>query len=404
MTVSLWQRLDPNPARATADVVIVGGGISGLSAALACEAKGLRVFLVEQDFVGARASGRNAGYLMRGGAENYALGCERYGRDAARFLWKFNEDNLIALRRLGAASLPGFADRASCLVALGGPEVGELERSGAMLAEDGFDVGMVRPGDGAPDDALWRSGRPVVGLVNPGDAVCSPVELLGLLRSGLARTEVVVGSRVYGIEGRGGGVLVRCRGWSVEAGHALVCTNAYGPELLPELKGLIEPNRGQMLAMRPERVEDGRLAMSYYINHGSEYIRSGPGGTVLVGGARKSHEGAERTDRDGVSAGVQAELERWARELVCDRFTVTARWSGIMGFSPDGMPIVRACDAGFGADGRVWFCGGLTGHGMGMGHLTARVAVGAMLDGAANPFWLGVGGERRFAGAGPAGG
>jgi glycine/D-amino acid oxidase-like deaminating enzyme len=400
MTVSLWQRLDPNPARATADVVIVGGGITGLSAALACEARGLRVFLVEQDFVGARASGRNAGYLMRGGAENYTLGCERYGREGARFLWKFNEDNLIELRRLGAGSLPGFADRASCLVALGEPEAGELERSAAMLAEDGFDVGLVRPGDGAPDDAMWKSGRPVVGLINPHDAVCSPVELLGLLRSGLARAEVVVGSRVYGIEERGDGVLVRCRGWAVEAGRVLVCTNACGPELLPELKGLVEPNRGQMLAMRPDRDGDGRLDMSYYLNHGSEYIRSGPDGTVLVGGARKSREAEERTGVDGINPGVQAELERWARELVTDRFVVTARWSGIMGFSPDGMPIVRACDAGFGAVGRVWFCGGLTGHGMGMGHLTAKVAVGAMLDGAPNPFWLGAGRERRFAGSG----
>lgn len=403
MTVSLWQRLDPNPSRATADVVIVGGGITGLSAALACEARGLKVFLAEQDFVGARASGRNAGYLMRGGAENYALGCDQYGRDATRFLWRFSEENLDALRALGAGSLPGFADRPSCLVALGEPEAGELERSAALMAEDGFDVGLVRPGVGAPDDALWGSGRPVVGLVNPGDAVCSPVELLGLLRSRLRRTEVVVGTRVFGIEGRaGGGVVVRCRGWSVEAGHVLVCTNAYGAELLAELRGLVEPNRGQMLALRPER--GGGLAMAYYLNHGSEYIRSGPDGTVLVGGARKSREAEERTDHDGINPGVQAELERWARELVCERFEVVARWSGIMGFSPDGIPVVRSCDAGFGADGRVWFCGGMTGHGMGMGHLAARVAVDAMLGGGANPFWLGAGGERRLAGAGPAGG
>ncbi|MCC5823416.1 MAG: FAD-binding oxidoreductase [Phycisphaerales bacterium] len=391
MTVSLWQRLEPRPMPAHADVAIIGAGITGLSAAMECEARGLRAIVVEQDFPGSKASGRNAGYLMRGAADNYAAAVRDLGRDRARFLWKWTEDNLRALRALGVGTLPGSADRPSCLAALGEPEAGELERSAELMRVDGFKVELIRPDAGAPDDPIWRSGRPVLGLVNPDDAVCSPIELVGLLRSKLSGTPVLTASRVFAIEHGPSGVTVRSRAHTVHAAHALVCTNAYARELLPEMAGLVTPNRGQMLALRPDNPAHADLAFAYYLNHGSEYLRAGPHGTVIIGGSRKHREAEERTDAEGLNPAVQDRLEHWARELITDRYAVTARWSGIMGFSPDGMPIVRACD---GADGRVWFCGGLTGHGMSMGHLTARHAVAAMLDGTPSLFGLHPDGSR----------
>ncbi len=385
MTVSLWQRLEPRPTPLETDVAIIGAGITGLSAAIECESRGLRCVVIEQDFPGARASGRNAGYLMRGAADNYAAAVRELGRGYARFLWKWTEDNLAALRALGAGTLPGFADRPSCLAALAGSEVGELQASADLLREDGFRVDIIHPGAGAPDDPIWRSGRPVLALVNPDDAVCSPIELVGLLRARLTTTTVLNSSRVYAIEPDAGRVTVRARNHTVHAAHCLVCTNAYAAELLNELDGLVVPNRGQMFAMRPHDSAHANLAYAYYLNHGSEYIRSGPDGTVVIGGARKHREAEERTDAEGLNPAVQARLEQWARDLITDRFEVIARWSGIMGFSPDGMPIVRPTREG---GGRVWFCGGLTGHGMSMGHLTARHAVNAMLDGTPSPFDL----------------
>lgn len=393
MTVSLWQRLEPVPARVEADVAIIGAGISGLSAAIECEARGLRCAVVEQDFPGARASGRNAGYLMRGAADNYAAAVRDLGRDRARFLWKWTEDNLKALRALGADTLPGFTNRPSCLAALPGVEVGELEQSAEMLEQDGFSVKLIRAGAGAQDDPIWRSGLPILGLINPHDAVCSPVELVGLLQARLTRTPILTASRVYAIDADETGVTVRARNHTIHAPRCLVCTNAYARELLPELASLVVPNRGQMFAMRPHDPAHADLAYAYYINHGSEYIRSGPpgAGTVVVGGARKHRESEERTDAEGLNPAVQDRLERWAAELITDRYEVIARWSGIMGFSPDGMPIVRPTRDGH---GRVWFCGGLTGHGMSMGHLTARHAVTTMLDGTNSPFDLRTDGSR----------
>ena len=108
MTISLWQR---NQAHETiqCDVAIIGAGISGLSAAIEFESRGLNCVVLEADFAGSRASGRNAGYLIRGAADNYALACKDLGRDTTRFLWEWTQQNLEGLKQLGIESTPGFA-------------------------------------------------------------------------------------------------------------------------------------------------------------------------------------------------------------------------------------------------------------------------------------------------------
>ena len=48
------------------DVAVIGGGFTGLSAALACAEKGLKVALLEAKTIGFGASGRNGGQLIPG--------------------------------------------------------------------------------------------------------------------------------------------------------------------------------------------------------------------------------------------------------------------------------------------------------------------------------------------------
>ncbi|MCR9077355.1 MAG: FAD-dependent oxidoreductase, partial [bacterium] len=72
MTISLWQRT-PTHETEQCDVAIIGAGITGLSAAIELESRGIRCIVLEADYAGSKASGRNAGYLIRGAAENYAL-------------------------------------------------------------------------------------------------------------------------------------------------------------------------------------------------------------------------------------------------------------------------------------------------------------------------------------------
>ncbi len=378
MTVSLWQRTPPHRTQ-QCDVAIIGAGITGLSAAIELESRGISAIILEADYAGSKASGRNAGYLIRGAAENYALASKQLGRDTAGFLWDWSQRNLAALKALGIESTPSYAQRPSCIVALGQPEHDELIESHDMMREDGFWCELVTP-ENAPSDPLWRSGRPTLGLLNPHDAVCSPIELINLLGASLTTTPVFEGAEVYRIEDEGDRIALLTRAVRVVCSRLLVCTNAYAPGLIHALRGVITPNRGQMIAVRPHKRSDSRLEFAYYLNHGSEYVRTAPGDQIIFGGARTYHADLEATSADETSDTVQDHLESFVRELITTEYDITARWSGIMGFSPDGMPVVARVPIHALKNNHVWFCGGLTGHGMSMGHQTARHAVRVMLE------------------------
>lgn len=69
------------PARA--DVVIVGGGFTGMSAALALTRRGAQVVVLEAGAVAGEASGRNGGHVNNGLAVDYAQLAERVGTGQA---------------------------------------------------------------------------------------------------------------------------------------------------------------------------------------------------------------------------------------------------------------------------------------------------------------------------------
>ncbi len=386
MTVSLWQRT-PSHKTEQCDVAIIGAGISGLSAAIELESRGISAIILEAEYAGSKASGRNAGYLIRGAAENYALASQQLGRDTARFLWDWTQQNLSGLKALGLESTPGFAARSSCIVSLKEQEHNELVESQKMLLEDGFAAELIKPEDG-PSDLLWRSKQPTLGLLNPNDAVCSPIELIGLLGATLTSTPIYEDAEVFRIEDDGNRIALRTRSVDVIASRVMICTNAYADELIPKLNGIITPNRGQMLAIKPKLASDAKLEFAYYLNHGSEYVRSAPDDQIIFGGARTYHAENEATSADGISDEVQSHLESFVRELLTIDYDITARWSGIMGFSPDGMPIIGKVPIHTLNNTDIWFCGGLTGHGMSMGFQTARHAIRVMLDNESTRFGL----------------
>jgi len=372
VTVSLWQR-SRNPERDQCDTVVIGAGVCGLGAAIELESRNVRTIVVDRGAVGGGASGRNAGFLMLGAAENYQAAIDTWGRDTARMLWAWTEDNLSALRTLGVESLESFDPIGSCLLALEQDEADQLEASRDLMREDGFDVELLRSGT----DSAWSSGRAILGLLNPDDAVVDPVELVRWLAS-LLDAPVCEHEEVTSIESSSRGATVRTSEREIACDRVLVCVNAHARHLLPQIAPLVEPNRGQMLAARMAGV---RLDHAYYANHGSEYVRPGPDGLIVVGGKRTSDHANEVGEQQGTSQRVQREIETFARELFGVEPEVVARWSGTMGFSSDGLPMIGPTDA----DRRVWFAGGFTGHGMSMGFLAGRRAAGCALEGKDSP-------------------
>ena len=78
----------PGGPSGRADVVVVGAGFTGLSAALALAKKGASVIVLEADRVASAASGRNGGMCNNGFAQDYAGLSSRLGRERANLLWR----------------------------------------------------------------------------------------------------------------------------------------------------------------------------------------------------------------------------------------------------------------------------------------------------------------------------
>ncbi|TCK30794.1 gamma-glutamylputrescine oxidase [Ancylobacter aquaticus] len=92
--------LPPLQGGARADVCVIGGGYTGLSAALHMAEAGLDVVLLEAGRVGSGASGRNGGQIHSGQRRDQDWLEARVGLDDAKALWRLAEDAKALLHDL----------------------------------------------------------------------------------------------------------------------------------------------------------------------------------------------------------------------------------------------------------------------------------------------------------------
>ena len=76
------------PPLARADAVVVGGGLNGVSAALALARRGADTVLLEKTEVGDGASGCNGGMCTTGLAISFPVAVERYGAERATHMFR----------------------------------------------------------------------------------------------------------------------------------------------------------------------------------------------------------------------------------------------------------------------------------------------------------------------------
>src|SRR5687767_14777073 len=91
-------RSDALPGKA--DVVVVGGGFTGLSAARALARRGAEVVVLEAGAVAAEASGRNGGHVNNGLAVDYATVAARVGAARAAAWYKAYDDAVDTVERV----------------------------------------------------------------------------------------------------------------------------------------------------------------------------------------------------------------------------------------------------------------------------------------------------------------
>jgi glycine/D-amino acid oxidase-like deaminating enzyme/nitrite reductase/ring-hydroxylating ferredoxin subunit len=362
-TASLWRETSGRrgfPRLAgdrDADVLVIGAGVSGLTAALLLQRAGRRALLVEARRIGAGETGNTTAHLTEIVDTRYHVLESRFGREGARGAAESSRaaiDRMEAFsRELGDAC--GFSRVPAYLYAEDDAQRRELEEELAALQRVGTDAALT---DSLP---LPISTRGAIRVER--QAQLHPMRYLAGLAERLvdAGGELLEETRVLEVED-GEPCVVTTAGGVVRAREVLVLTNQPISSKVA-LHTKIAAYRTYAVAARPRG--PWRPGLFWDMQDPYHYVRSqetSAGTFVIVGG--EDHKTGHKRD----TAGCFRSLERYA----VDRLGLGPaeyRWSGQVVEPVDGLPFIGKSS---GAD-HVYVATGFTGNGMTFGTVSAMV-------------------------------
>ncbi|MDA8052216.1 MAG: FAD-binding oxidoreductase [Rhodospirillales bacterium] len=365
-----WRKISREPGadapalngETEADIAIIGGGFTGLSAALAAAEAGSRTALLEADYIGAGASGRNNGMVVP----------------------QHSTANPGAIARaLGAA----FGARYNAMVA------GAAAELFALAARHGIDCDAVQKGWIQPAHseatlarartihAEWKAlGAPVTWL----DAATLAARLGGpgylggweahegghinpyALTQGLARAAIGAGARihakapVHAILPDGKSWRIEAAGGTVRAANVLIATNALTGTLWPELAKATIPVRLYQTASQPlsANLRGTILVGNVGFTDMRKELRAfhyDRDGRLIGGGRMMLWHHASLRGRNAVRRNLHGSFPALG-EIAVDEY-----WDGVIGVTPDRLPRLMRLAPG------VLFCGAYSGRGVALG-------------------------------------
>lgn len=317
-----------------ADLCVVGLGASGLAALAEAARLGRVAIGIDAEAVGGGAAGRNGGFLLAGLADFHHDAAAAIGRGRAAAIYRLTLAELAAAdyRRVGSLRIADDdAERADCEAML------------HALRADGFDAEPYEGPEGA-------------GVLLPHDGAFDP---LARCRSMARGATVYEHTPAVSIEAN----RVATPSGVIECGAVVVAVDGRLEQVLPELEGRVRSTRLQMLATEPVAP---RFPRPVYARWGYDYWQQLPSGAVALGGCRDRFADDEWTTEAVPTEPVQRCLDAVLRDRLHVDAAVTHRWAGIVGYTPDRMPVCEEVRPG------VFAVGGYCGTGNVIGPLCAK--------------------------------
>ncbi|MET2828586.1 NAD(P)/FAD-dependent oxidoreductase [Mesorhizobium shangrilense] len=341
----------------TCDVVIIGGGFTGLSAAAHLAKAGTDVVLIEAYRFGDGASGRNGGQLgtgQRAWAEEMEA---EYGFSRAKALFDLAEEAKTHLLEFAAANQIDIDYMPGQLSVAHKPRYVDDYKAHAEIMADRFGYQHISFMDAAETAERLGSTRYFGGTRDAGTGHIHPLKLL----IGTARVAAQAGAGLFeqtpstGIASSGGKVKVTTPKGTITADKCLVAVNAYGGTLEPVSAAHIMPIGSFIGATVPlgadskvlpggESVDDSRFVVRYF--------RKSTDGRLLFGG-REVYAVNDPKD-------IHIHIRRQIAELypALKDVEITHGWGGYVGITMPRKPFVREVMP------NVISAGGYSGHGV----------------------------------------
>ncbi len=354
---------------ASAEVVVVGAGMLGASAAYRLARLGMRPLVIEANAPAWGASGRNAGMALAGLGGHFPRVTRLVQESGGRSILDYTTRSLDLLAELDA-ELPGgiHLDRSGSVDLL--RDEAQLEHGRRMTAlqrSEGLEVELIGA-DTLTELAPTVDRAQVIGARwTPGDAKLNPFRLVySLLEATLALGgQVATGVRVERLLARGGRTAgVATSHGEVASGAVLLATNAWTPALVPHAAGNLTPIREHVCVTEPL---PPLLSAGFETNQCNEYWRQMRTGEVLIGGfAAADEQQGIGTYSMAVARSIPPLLAgllgRMHPSLADAR--IVRCWAGLLDFASLEIPMAGPLPAadGTAVPGAYLACG-LTGHG-----------------------------------------
>ena len=389
---------------AAADVVVVGAGMVGASAAYRLAMAGMSPLVIEANTPAFGASGRLAGMALAGLGGHFPRVTRLVQEAGGRSILDYTTGSLGLLRELEAA-LPGgieWEDAGSMDLAITEAEERHVRHMAELQAAEGLEVEILEHADLAARQPALDASAVRVAKWTPGDGKLNPFRLVfRLLEAAQARgARVVTGVRVEELlvrSGRAAGV--RTSHGEVAAESVLLATNAWTPALVPWVRHAITPIREHVLVTEPV---PALLGPGFETNQCNEYWRQMRTGEVLIGGfAVADDEMGIGSYSMTVRPQVPPLLARLLGELHPDLrdARVVRAWAGLLDFAALEIPLAGPLCTGDGTvvPGAFLACG-LTGHGLPYAPILGLLLAELIAGGAATTLPLAPFDPRRYAG------
>lgn len=328
------------------DIAVIGGGFTGLSAALNLAQAGEKVTVLEANAPGWGASGRNGGFCCLGGAQvDQGTLVRRFGADQAG-LWVETkkaaidlvagllEEHKIDAQRHSDGELV-LAHRPAAFHKFGEARV--------QLARHGIAAETLSPG------ALEERGLSAAGThgglhVKIGFGLDPGAYVRGLARAAeAAGADIRARTAVLALTPESQHIRLETRHGNVTARRVLIATNGYSSDVLPPwLAGRFLPMQSSVLMTRPLSADEQKAQgwtsdlMAYDSRRMLHYFRRLPDGRFLFGmrGGLRATPAREARVMARVRADFAAMFPAWAG------VDIAHYWSGLINLARAGTPYV----------------------------------------------------------------
>ncbi len=358
------------------DVVVVGGGFTGLSTALNLAETGYDVVLLEARRVGWGASGRNGGQIVGGYNRSMGQIARLIGGDGARALWDMNEEakaiigDRVARHAIGCDLKWGYL-----LAAIKRRHLDELRHTADDWAAYGYRRARLVDAEAVRD--IVACPHYVGGLVDDGGGQLHPLNYaLGLAAAAeTAGVRIFERSPVERLDGDGPTVVARTAQGDVRARFAALAGNAYLPALSPAagraMRRKIMPVGTSIIATEPlggaraaalipagVAVADVNFVLNYY--------RLSADHRMLFGGGVSY----STVDRPDLARSLKRTMSRYFPSLAAVRIDYV--WGGHVAITVSRLPHFGRVAP------NVFFAQGFSGHGVALTGLAGRLMAEAI--------------------------